>query len=99
MLATTRVARRHPQSRRASLARLAGAIFRTSSFFKRPMAATDQDRVGEKILQNEELVQRILDSANDCSAPMNVSAFREWLKSLPRSDEPAGDTEQGGNTR
>jgi hypothetical protein len=61
------------------------------------MAATDPDQVGEKILQNEELVQRILDSAKDCSAPMTLSAFRDWLKSLPRSDEPAGDTGHGGN--
>jgi hypothetical protein len=62
------------------------------------MAATDPDQVGGKILQNEELVQRILDSAKDCSAPMTLSAFRDWLKSLHHSDEPAADTQEGGDT-
>ena len=62
------------------------------------MAATDPDQTGEKILQNEELVQRILDSARDCSAPMTLSAFRDWLKSLPQSDESAGDAQRGGDT-
>lgn len=61
------------------------------------MAAIDPDQVGRKILQNEELVQRILDSAKDCSAPMTLSEFHGWLNALPHTDEPAGDTEQGGN--
>ena len=58
------------------------------------MTAIDADKVEKKILQNEELVQLILESAEHCSAPMTVAEFREWLHSLPESGEPSADTGQ-----
>jgi hypothetical protein len=42
--------------------------------------SSDND-VGQAILQNEELVRHILESADTLSEPMSRDAFLEWLKS------------------
>lgn len=56
------------------------------------MTDIDPSKIEEKILQNEELVELILESAEDCSAPMTLSEFKNWLKTSLHDSEPAGDT-------
>jgi hypothetical protein len=48
----------------------------------------DGDLTGERILQNEELVERILESARELSEPMTLEAFREWLRSVSNQQSP-----------
>ena len=44
------------------------------------MTDFDPGQIEKKILQNSELVKRILESAENCSAPMTLSEFRNWLQ-------------------
>jgi hypothetical protein len=46
------------------------------------------DTIGERILQNEELVERILESAGALSEPMTLEAFREWLRGVGNEPSP-----------
>jgi hypothetical protein len=59
------------------------------------MTDSDPSKIGERILQNEELVELILESAEHCSAPMTLSEFRNWLKTSLHDDEPAKETGKG----
>lgn len=43
----------------------------------------NDDKIGERILENEELVQLILDSGKDLGPPMTVEEFMEWLTRRP----------------
>jgi hypothetical protein len=60
-----------------------------------PMTAIDPDKVEEAILQNDELVQRILDSAEHCSAPITPTEFRAWLKASVTSSEASENLDEG----
>ena len=40
------------------------------------------DDIGQRILDNAELVQQILDSGKDLSPPMTVEEFKAWLARL-----------------
>jgi PHD/YefM family antitoxin component YafN of YafNO toxin-antitoxin module len=44
------------------------------------MTDIDKEEVEKKSLQNPELVARILESAEQLSAPMSVDEFKAWLK-------------------
>jgi hypothetical protein len=46
------------------------------------------DPIGERILQNEELVERILESAGELSEPMTLEAFHDWLRSVGNEPSP-----------
>jgi hypothetical protein len=46
------------------------------------------DTIGERIMQNEELVERILESAGELSEPMTLEAFREWLRGVGNEPSP-----------
>ena len=46
------------------------------------------DPIGDRILQNEELVERILESAGELSEPMTLDAFREWLRDVGNEPSP-----------
>jgi hypothetical protein len=59
------------------------------------MTASDPSKFGERILQNEELVELILESAEHCSAPMTLSEFRDWLRTSSHDGEPAEETRKG----
>lgn len=52
-------------------------------------SAFDDDQLAERILQNEELVQRILESAEDMSEPMTAEALLAWLRDIDDSPPPA----------
>lgn len=52
------------------------------------MTDFDPGKIEEEILKNEELVERIMESAENCSAPMTLSEFRNWLKTSLDSGEP-----------
>lgn len=60
------------------------------------MTDFDPSKIEEEILKNEELVGRIMESAENCSAPMTLSEFRNWLKTSLDSGEP--DQETGAGT-
>jgi len=46
------------------------------------------DPMEERILQNEELVERILESAGELSEPMTLEAFHERLRSVGNEPSP-----------
>jgi hypothetical protein len=46
------------------------------------------DATGERILQNEELVRQILESAEELSEPMTLDAFLEWLRGVGNESSP-----------
>lgn len=53
-------------------------------------STSGDDEIGERILQNEELVQRILESAEDLSEPMTAEAFMAWLRRDIDNSPPPG---------
>lgn len=65
----------------------------------------DDDDIGQRILQNEELVQRIRESAENLSKPMTLDAFLEWLHSdtgespLPDQATAANEEDKQKQTR
>ncbi|MGJ7917789.1 hypothetical protein ACI48D_20210 [Massilia sp. LXY-6] len=42
----------------------------------------DADMIGQQILENDELVGLILESARKLSAPMTIQEFMAWLNRL-----------------
>lgn len=48
----------------------------------------DDDELEKRILQNEELVQRILESAEELSEPMTAEALLAWLRDIDDSPPP-----------
>ena len=63
--ATSHVARRRDQGACPALMRIVDANISASSVS--PITDFDPSRIQEEILQNEELVKRILESAENCS--------------------------------
>jgi hypothetical protein len=75
--------------------RFADVNISVSSFFVSPMTDFDPSKIEEEILQNEELVKQILESAENYSAPMTLSGFRNWLKTSLDSGESEQETGAG----
>lgn len=63
------------------------AMVRLWQFFSGRQQA---DELGQRILQNEELVQRILASANETGEPMTGEEFIAWLDGLKAEPPPPG---------
>jgi hypothetical protein len=47
------------------------------------MPDIDPDDIEAKILENQGLVDKIIGSAQDLSAPMSLAEFRTWLREGP----------------
>jgi hypothetical protein len=47
-----------------------------------PLGAHDGEATARPILDNDELVARILDSARELSLPMRIDEFMEWIRTI-----------------
>lgn len=66
------------------------AMVRLWQFFSGRRQADEADELGQRILQNEELVQRILASANEMSEPMTGEECIAWLDRVKAGTAPPG---------
>lgn len=47
-----------------------------------PLWSHDGEATARRILDNDELVARILDSERELSPPMRIDDFMEWLRTI-----------------
>jgi hypothetical protein len=46
----------------------------------KPMPDIDPSDIEARILENQDLVDKILESAENLSAPMSIDEFKRWLR-------------------